>query len=204
MLRLTEVVKHLLIINILVFFAMQIYPALYDYLPMASPWSDAFMPMQIVTHMFAHANFTHLFLNMFGLYMFGPILENQMGPKRFLAYYLITGLGAAVIYVLSFILQFYFRFGDQWTMALPHIPTVLGASGAIFGLLVAFGMIFPNMRVMLLFPPIPMKAKYMVLLFALIEIVSGVGNLQPGVANFAHLGGAITGAILILFWRRSV
>lgn len=202
MLRLTDVVKHLLIINILVFFAMQIFPVLYDYLPMASPWSEAFMPMQIVTHMFAHANFTHLFLNMFGLYMFGPILESQMGPKRFLAYYLITGLGAAAIYLLSFIIQFYFRFPGQWTMALPHIPTVLGASGAIFGLLVAFGMIFPNMRVMLLFPPIPMKAKYMVLLFALIEIVSGVGNLQPGVANFAHLGGAITGAILILFWKR--
>jgi len=187
--RVSDVVKHLLIINVLVYFgSIILLPNPIATLAMYWPGDPPFQPYQIVSHMFMHGSLTHLLFNMFGLYMFGSSLEYFWGPKRFLIYYLICGFGALFIHLI-----YMYVTGT-------HVP-VVGASGAIYGLLLGFGMQFPNMRIMLLFPPIPMKAKYFVLLFAGIELYLGFSGRQTNIAHFAHLGGALTGLILILIWR---
>lgn len=185
--NLTEVVKQLIIINVIIFVAMQLpfTGALRDYFVMY-PWgSSQFKPIQIISHMFSHANTSHLFFNMLGLFFFGPWIERSWGPKKFLVFYIICGLGAALSHIL-----------------IGGGAPVLGASGAISGVLVAFAMMFPNVQVMLLFPPIPMKAKYMVLGYLAIDLFQGMGNYNTGIAHFAHLGGALTGFLLILYWRK--
>ncbi|MCB0641123.1 MAG: rhomboid family intramembrane serine protease [Phaeodactylibacter sp.] len=202
MLRVTDVVRHLLIINVLMFVGtmfMGDWERL-RWLAMFYPTSEFFMPTQIVTHMFMHANFSHLFFNMFGLYMFGPPLESLWGPKRFLFYYLFTGLGALALHLFVSYLEIngYFGSGGQLLVDVP----MLGASGAIFGLLAGFGMRFPNVQIMLLFPPIPMKAKYFVLIYAAAELMLGLSGLSQGVAHFAHVGGALFGVLLILYWDK--
>lgn len=189
--RISEVVKHLLIINVLVYFgSMFLLSSPVATLAMHWPESPYFKPFQLVSHMFMHASPMHLFFNMFGLYMFGSSLEYFWGPKRFLSYYLICGFGALGIHLL------YMYFMQS------YIP-VVGASGAIYGLLLGFGLQFPNMRIMLLIPPIPMKAKYFVLIFAAIELYLGFSGRQTNVAHFAHLGGALTGILIILYWKAS-
>ena len=198
--RITDVVKNLLIINILLFLATQVLQGLnlMELLALHNPLNEAFKPYQLVTHMFMHANVGHLFFNMFALYMFGSSLETVWGPKRFLFFYFFTALGAMVFHFLVWYAEVYMQTG-----ALPTgRAAILGASGAVFGLLAGFGMLFPNTRLMLLFPPIPMKAKYFVLLYAVIELFMGVTNTMSGVAHFAHLGGALFGVVLIFYWRR--
>ena len=191
--------------------------------------SDLFHPYQLITHMFMHGDFWHLFFNMFALYMFGKILEEVWGSKRFLFYYFFTGLGAAVLHLLvinfeinSLIRQMY---PDQVEMVLNegtnvllqgknyvdinmrdlnlmiNTPTV-GASGAIYGLLLAFAMLFPN-TILYIYVAIPMKAKYLVMIFVGIEIYMGFLNRSgDNIAHFAHLGGMIFGLILMLFWNK--
>jgi membrane associated rhomboid family serine protease len=168
--------------------------------------SDYFRPYQFVTHMFMHGSFLHLFSNMFALWMFGMRLENYWGPKRFLFFYFFCGLGAAAMHsvVTYFEIQHLAQTADPETlMAASNVPTV-GASGAVFGVLLAFGMIFPNTQLMLLIPPIPIRAKYFVLLYAIFELYAGVTSIQGGsnIAHFAHIGGMIFGFILIKFWSR--
>ena len=189
----TVVVKNLLIINALVYIATNIlnFPGIAERLVLYYPASEYFQPYQFITYMFMHGGFSHILFNMLGLWMFGSEIEYRFGPKKFLIYYIACGLGAAA---LHFGLV-YFNIGDPYPL--------LGASGAVFGLLVAYGMMFPNNIIMPLFPPIPMKAKYFVMIYAGIELFSGIGRFSgDNVAHFAHLGGAITGFILIMIWKR--
>ncbi|MCB0594323.1 MAG: rhomboid family intramembrane serine protease [Lewinellaceae bacterium] len=210
MFRITDVVKHLLIINVLMYFATLLmgepsWGASIDnmewgryQLAIFYPTSPFFQPYQIVTHMFMHADITHLFFNMFGLFMFGPPLEAALGPKRFLYFYFFTGFGALALHLFVKFIELNYLGADPIII---HYPA-LGASGAIFGLLAGFGTLFPNQVIQLLFPPIPMKAKYFVLIYGGIELFMGFGGVGSGVAHFAHVGGAIFGFLLILYWQR--
>ena len=202
MYRITEVVKHLLIINILMYFGTLLLMG--DgrlQLAMFYPASPHFQPYQIVTHMFMHGGTMHLFFNMFALFMFGPPLEASWGPKRFLFYYLFTGFGALGLYLLVQHFEIS-SITDPNLQGLMINTPMLGASGAVFGLLLGYGMLFPNSVIQLLIPPIPLKAKYFVMIYAGIELFLGLGNFSTGVAHFAHLGGALFGFLLILYWRK--
>lgn len=198
-------IKNLLIINGLVFLA-QLTPMLGPVLmklfalqPIGAPdvvvtnfgvrrvATDAFYPWQIVSYSFLHGNFMHLFFNMFALWMFGMQVENTMGTRRFLTYYFVCVVGAGVVQLIA-----------VWVSG-SFAPTV-GASGAVFGLLLAFGMFFPNQPIYLYFL-FPIKAKWFVIIFGALELIYGVSNVQPGVANFAHLGGMVFGFFLIQYWR---
>ena len=150
----------------------------------------SFMPWQLITYGFLHGDIMHIAFNMFMLWMFGRELELILGPRRFLTYYLTCVVGAGIIQLLVAAWQ-----GGVY-------PTV-GASGGVFGLLLLFGMTFPNRMILLMFPPIPMKAKYMVILFGLLELYLGVSGRSPGVANFAHLGGMLFGFLLIQRWKNA-
>ncbi len=149
--------------------------------------SGNFMPWQVLSYAFLHGDMGHLFFNMLGLWMFGGELERLWGQKRFIHFLLAGALTAAAVQII-------------WTMAIgSRVPTV-GASGALFALLLAFGMLFPNRIIMPLFPPIPMKAKFFVAIFGALELVLGfIGG--GGVAHFAHLGGMLGGFLMIRFWR---
>ena len=151
-----------------------------------------FQPWQLLTYGFLHSPsyLGHIFWNMFGLWMFGRDLERMMGPKRFLIYYLTCVIGAGIVQLIVA--------GTQGGI----YPT-LGASGGVFGILLAFGMAFPNRMVMLLIPPIPMRAKYFVIGYGLLEFYLGVSGKDSGVANFAHLGGMLFGFLLIQYWKKS-
>ena len=231
--HLPEVVKNLLIINGLFFLATLALQSrgvdLSTVFALHQFQSPDFKPHQLITHMFMHADFTHLLFNMFALWMFGKTLENMWGGKRFLTYYMITGFGAALIYIgyLQFQinvissnidLETYNRLiieGNQLLdngknyldpilgklNLLINIP-MLGASGAVYGLLLAFGMLFPNSLIYLYFA-IPIKAKYFVGGIGVLALISGIGN-NPGdnVAHFAHLGGMIFGIILLKYWKK--
>ncbi len=154
--------------------------------------APAFLPWQLFTYAFLHGGLMHLAFNMLALVMFGAPLEYTWGEKRFLAYYLTCVVGAALCQLAV----------GWWAVSqgTPAYPTV-GASGGVFGLLLAYGMLFPNQRVMLLFPPVPMKARTLVIVYGLFELMLGVTGLQPGVAHFAHLGGMLFGWLLIRHWR---
>ncbi|MCF8238113.1 MAG: rhomboid family intramembrane serine protease [Saprospiraceae bacterium] len=193
----TPVVKHLLVINVLMFIGTLWMGD--DRLMLAAfyPTSDLFRPYQLITYMFMHANMGHIFFNMFGLYMFGPPLEVVWGPKKFLLYYFVTGFGALGLHFLVKYIDLHYMGGAASSINIP----VLGASGSIFGVLTGFGMLFPNQRLMLLFPPIPIKAGLLVILYAGLELFLGLGNFESGIAHFAHLGGALSGFLLILYWQ---
>jgi membrane associated rhomboid family serine protease len=261
------VVKNLLIINVLVFLASSIFQSslginLNDIAGLHFFMSEKFNPAQLVTYMFLHANLSHIFFNMFAVYMFGRVLEQVWGPKRFLTFYLVTGIGAAVMqqivqYIelkpfldavefyktnpshedLVVLLRDYLRpatlemaqnaqaftrsydqivasnpqgaitlsleFVQQFRIDYLNAFTTIGASGAVFGILLAFGMLFPNTQLMLLFPPIPIKAKYFVMIYGVMELFYGVGNFKAdNVAHWAHLGGMLFGFFMIRYWRR--
>lgn len=156
--------------------------------PATDPRSP-FMPWQLLTYGFLHGNTTHIFFNMFGLWMFGRDLENLMGSQRFLIYFLVCVVGAGIIQLIVAAVQ-----GGLY-------PTV-GASGGVFGILLAYGLTFPNRVVVPLFPPIPMRAITFVFIYGLLELYLGVSGGAPGVANFAHLGGMLFGFILLRYWAR--
>jgi membrane associated rhomboid family serine protease len=231
----SPVVKNIVMLNVLMLLAYYAVGRVFDLnlnsvLGLYFPKSEAFMPVQIITHMFMHANFLHLFFNMYALFIFGQILESTWGPKRFLIYYLICGLGAALTHetviafqysglaskldpeslsrVLNEGTQFYRQgqvFSDPYMLKLQMLlntPTV-GASGAIFGVLLAFGVLFPNTQLMLLFPPIPIKAKYFVMGYGAIELYWGITQPGSDIAHAAHLGGMLFGYILIRYWRKN-
>lgn len=189
-------VKHLLIINFVVYLASWT-PGIGQYLQVYAPLfpieSPNFYPWQFVSYMFMHANFSHIFFNLFALWMFGQAIENFWGTKRFAIYYFLTGIGAGLLHVLV-------NSDPVATgQGLQYIPTV-GASGAVYGILLAFGMMFPDRPIMLLFLPVPIKAKYFVAFFGAIEFISGITRSNQGVAHFAHLGGMLVGFILIKYW----
>lgn len=252
MLRITDVVKNLLIINVVVFLIGAFGLLDTSMLALHYPTSSLFQPFQIVTHFFMHGGYLHLFFNMFALVMFGSALETLWGPKKFLFFYFVCAFGAALLhmgyswYEISQLEQAIQQFnanptGDQ-LLALANFPNVdedalnqlaselnnpppglvesitgqlnelyqnkvdipiVGASGAIYGLLLAFGMYFPNAELMLIFLPIPIKAKYFIPILMVAELYFGVNQFSwDNIAHFAHLGGALTGFLLILYWRR--
>ena len=196
--RIPPVTRALLVANVAVF-GLQLLAgdALTDWLalwPLGSqgrnPFESigTFMPWQLLTYGFVHGDFMHLFFNMLAVFMFGPPLESVWGERRFATYYLTAIIGAGICQLI--------------VSAVTGSPaSVVGASGAVFALLLGYGMLFPNQRVMLLFPPIPMKARTFVILFGVGALVLGFTGWQPGVAHFAHLGGMITGWLLIRHWR---
>jgi len=271
--QIPPVVKNLLIINGLFFLATWVVQSQFDenltnWLGLFHWSSDFFKPYQWVTHFFMHGSFTHILFNMFALWMFGKILEQVWGPKRFLIYYLVTALGAAIIYTgystyslnklenevnqieMNPTPSSFNRFiqdnvpVQKWlhseneelvNLAKQYILTaeklsnnpedpqqqrnamdlaklkhaisrntpVIGASGAVFGILLAFGLLFPNTQLMLLFPPIPIKAKYFVMGYGALELYFGFqNNLGDSVAHFAHLGGMLFGYVLIKIWQK--
>jgi membrane associated rhomboid family serine protease len=232
---LPPVVKNIILINVIMLLADFTVRSVFGLeltmiLGLYFPKSDQFMPLQIVTHMFMHGSFWHLFFNMYALYIFGQVLEQVWGPKRFFIYYMVCGLGAAFVHETVILFQYekvmnflspdqleivlnegsaYFREGKVFTdenmkslQLLLNTPTV-GASGAVFGILLAFGVLFPNTQLMLLIPPIPIRAKYFVLIYGGIELY--LAFTQPGsnIAHAAHLGGMLFGYILIRYWRKT-
>lgn len=229
------VTKNLLIINVLMLAISYSAGSLFNIdlnhmLGLYFPKSDLFRPYQVVTHMFMHSGFYHLLFNMFALFMFGRVLESVWGAKRFFIYYIVTGLGAAIIHggvnaiqyaslidninpeQLSMVLQdgrdVLLR-GQNYRDAslgslnqIINIP-VVGASGAVFGILLAFGMLFPNTPLYLFFIPVPIKAKYMVMGYGAIELYLAITQPGANIAHAAHLGGMLFGFILIKYWRKT-
>jgi membrane associated rhomboid family serine protease len=262
--NLTPVVKNLLIVNLAFYFLGEFFPAFSNELSLYFFESSSFKPWQPLTHMFMHYGFMHLFSNMFSLFMFGPMLENVWGPKRFLTFYIVCGLGASFLYTCIQFYEFeqlahaierykfdpdantfgiilhhdlpeyvnagipgtntsFAQFAEQFrehpdnqtliedsknllTMIYNSIinnSALRGASGAVFGILLAFGMLFPNTELIMIFFPIPIKAKYFVAIYGFYELYAGVAR-TPGdnVAHFAHIGGMIFAFILIKYWQR--
>lgn len=152
------------------------------------PFGIGFMPWQLLTYGFLHGSLSHIFFNMFALLMFGAPLEYTWGTKRFLTFYVVCVLGAGLTYLL-------------WAQVMAISSPVLGASGGVFGLLLAYGMLFPRQQVMLLFPPIPMTARTLVIGYGVLELLMGVTGLGGNIAHFAHLGGMLFGWLVIRYWR---
>jgi membrane associated rhomboid family serine protease len=228
------VVKNLIIINVILLLASFVFSSamgihLNRVLGLYFFESAQFRPFQLVTHMFMHGGIAHLFFNMYALFLFGKVLEQVWGSKRFFIYYFFTGIGAALLHsfvnyieIRSIISNLtpeqialvksegtaIFLQGKNYTHQamsaynlMLNIPTV-GASGAVFGVLLAFGMYFPNTVLMLLIPPIPIKAKYFVMIYGAIELYLGFSQSTSNIAHFAHLGGMLFGFILIKIWAR--
>jgi membrane associated rhomboid family serine protease len=259
MFRISPTVKNLIIINVVMLLATWLVESMYNLdlntvLGLYFFKSDNFHFYQYISYMFMHGGFLHLFFNMYALFMFGTILEQTWGSKRFLIFYLITGVGAALVHTLvnyieyipmindahafintpspellsAFVKEYVnepnrqiFDFINQWSLApkdaqfidnaialvnshvqmVANVPTV-GASGAIFGILLAFGMLFPNTQLMLIIPPIPIKAKYFVMIYGGIELYLAIKQPGSQIAHFAHLGGMLFGFILIKLWEK--
>lgn len=257
--RVTPVVRNLLIANIGIYFLSSfIRMDLNEYFSLRNLHSEYFFPFQFITYMFLHGGTWHLISNMFGLFIFGPLLEQFWGPKRFLIFYMVTGIGAGILYSginyietnrfasavekyyenpspgeFKYIMEkkahidvkrnarinsFIYDFNDnpenqsyimqsreylQQVLYLKSNSQMVGASGAIFGILLAFGMLFPNTTLMLLFPPIPIKAKYFVAIYGLFELYAGIQRASgDNVAHFAHLSGMLVAFILLKIWQK--
>jgi membrane associated rhomboid family serine protease len=214
--NLPPITKNLLIINVLCYFGIIVARRygldLDSVLGLHFFLASDFKLYQLFTYMFMHANLEHIFFNMFAVWMFGRTLEMVFGSKRFLTYYLVCGIGAGIV---QEVIQYVFyatelvRY-DSVNIGVEIVPmaeylnlmTTVGASGAVYGILLAFGMLFPNSQ-MFVFPlPFPIKAKFFVIGYAVIELFLGLGQTGDGVAHFAHLGGMIFGFLLIMYWRK--
>ena len=205
------VVKNLVILNgIMLLITFLTGDFMYEKFALFYIDSPLFKPYQLVTHMFMHGSFIHLFFNMYSLVIFGIVLEQVWGSQKFFLYYMVTGLGAAALHLLVM----YIEAGSYQNAAMAgsaiaaqHLeilrltPTV-GASGAVYGVLLAYGMLFPNNVLQLLFPPIALKAKWFVMIFGAIELWMGLSNSGGNIAHFAHLGGMLFGYLLILYWKK--
>jgi len=227
--RLPLVTKNILIINVLLFLACQVMPELNHWLSAYFIQSPNFKIWQVITHMFMHGSFTHILFNMFGVVMFGAVLENYWGPKKFLNYYLLCGLGAFGLHEFITYLEIQKLIsqlpaagvvgvfekghiallgGQNYTdVGLAKLNLALnvglvGASGCLFGLLIAYGTMFPDAQLMLMFIPYPIKAKYFVLGYGAIELLLAFRNsASDNVAHFAHLGGMLIGFAILKYWQ---
>jgi membrane associated rhomboid family serine protease len=179
----------LMVINAIVFVLQQIfYPSLDTVFALTPAVAvNSLQLWQFVTYMFLHGGLMHITFNMFTLFMFGTVIEHSLGEKKYIILYIVSGIGAALFYVLL--------------MGLSDVM-MLGASGAVFGILTAYGFMFPK-NIIFVFPGIPLPAFFAVIGFAVLELVAGILNLEPGIANFGHLGGIVTGVILMLYWKRN-
>lgn len=206
------VIKKIIIINVIMF-VMSLFTDnfMYRTFSLFSFESDLFHPYQLITHMFMHADFFHIFFNMYTLWMFGNVLERVWGGKKFFLFYMVTGLGAAILHNLVIELQLASLHGAAEAgnvLAMQRInimnmtPTV-GASGAIYGVLLGYGMLFPNNTIQLFFPPVALKAKWFVIIFGAIELILGLSGSGGNIAHFAHLGGMIFGYLLIRYWKKN-
>ncbi len=219
--QLTPVIKNLLIVNIIFYIGSQLVPVAYDYLAVYYPDSPYFKIWQVITHMFMHdgRNLGHIFFNMLSLVIFGPMIEHVLGSKRFLNFYLISGIGAWFLYTAVNAIQLYLATGSLAPLhgmngseilalantgnheAINYLTPMLGASGAIYGVLLAFAYLFPNIPLQFLFIPVPVKAKYMIGGYILIEIYMSLSRPGDSVAHLAHVGGALFGYLLLKLWR---
>ena len=195
--NLPQVTRSLLIANVAIFVIQQLTGYLligpFALWPLPSPRfpnAPSFEIWQLLTYGFLHGGLVHLFFNMYALFLFGSDIERLLGPRRYLTYYLVCVIGAAIAQTIV-----------TASMDQPPRPTV-GASGGVFGVLLAFGMAFPNRKLMLLFPPVPMPAWLFVTLYGLLELYLGVTSSGQGIAHFAHLGGMAAGYALLVYWRR--
>ena len=210
------VTKNLIIINLLFWLAEIVLPRvgidLVKYLGLHYFAASDFNAVQLVTYMFMHdlGSFGHVFFNMFSVFMFGRTLEMVWGSKRFLIYYLTTGIGAGLVQEVTWFFSLkdaidatIVQAGWETTRALLNNVITIGASGAVFGILLAFGMLFPNAELFIMFIPIPVKAKYFVIFYGIVELFLGVGNFSgDNIAHFAHLGGMLFGFFLIKYWKK--
>ena len=214
------VTKNLLIINVIAYLASLILApmgiSLEQYGGLHFFMATDFNPLQFVTYQFLHGSFTHLFFNMFALWMFGCVIENVWGPKKFIFYYISCGIFAGVCQEIVQAFQFYFLATSQFPNAafsevieivnnskdVLNNSLTIGASGSVYAILLAFGMTFPNERIFIFPLPVPIKAKWFVLIYAAIELFSAISSRGDGVAHMAHLGGMLSGFLLILYWRK--
>ena len=200
MFRITPIVKHFIIINVIMFaltllaenFMLEKFALFY----FNSPF---FKPYQLISYIFMHGGFMHILFNMYSLYIFGSVLESVWGGKKFIIYYMVTGIGAALFHLFITYLRIESGVLDPY---LASIIPMVGASGAIYGLLLAYGVLFPNNVLTLFFPPVSLKAKYMVFVFGGLEFLLGLGGSGDGVAHFAHLGGMLFGFVILMIWKR--
>ncbi len=197
--RLTDVVKNLIIINVIIFFGTNmLYDTWHDYIDLGKLFffkSDNFYPFQLITSLFMHANTQHLFMNMLGLFFLGPMVEQTLGSKRFLQLYILAGLGGSLLSMGIDVVQF-MRFGQIMNVA------SLGASGCVYGVVLAFITMFPNEKLILFPIPIPIKAMYLGLAAVGYALFAGITDTVPGgIGHFAHLGGAIVGFIMVHYWK---
>lgn len=185
-----KAVKHIILINVLMLVLTYLNDPLMSKWFALNPITFLWKPWQLVTYMFMHGGLGHLFFNMYTLFIFGSVLENVWGTKKFLTFYFVTGIGAALVNI-----------GVQYLTG--SFALTVGASGAIYGILMGYAMLYPDSRLTLLFPPVSMKAKWFVLIFAGIELLLGISNNPAdNVAHFAHLGGLIFAFLLIMFWKK--
>ena len=207
--RIPPVTRGLFIVNVIMYVATMINPAaMKDLFAMAYPAASDFRWWQPLTHMFMHDSIWHILFNMYTLVMFGMVVERALGSKKFLILFFVTGFGAVLLHmgvewlqVRSLIREYTPQpYSAQYIY--DSIPHVLGASGAVYGVLVAFAMLYPEARMTLIFPPVTLDAKWMVAIFIGIELLTGITGTQMGVAHFAHLGGALFGFLLVLYWRK--
>ena len=235
--RVSEIVKHLIIINVIFFIASIVFGELmYDLFAMHYPNNSDFILWQPVTHMFMHGDITHILFNMFGLWMFGTPLEQMWGKQKFVFFYLSAGFGAVLIQTIVYhydvmsVTQIlidngltnsdvdaFYKTGRLNTSIIQSVgedrlysgiqsfkAVMVGASGALYGILVAFAMLLPNVQLMLLFPPIPIKAKFFVPLLILFDLFFGFTSYSVGpIAHFAHIGGAVTGFLMMWYWKKN-
>jgi len=240
--QITDAVKHLLILNVIMFIGTMAIGGgqlFYDLFALYFPGNPMFKPWQIITHMFMHGGLTHILFNMFALWMFGTAVEQVLGTKKFIFFYISAGLGAALIMLATYYLKYYGGLNDligagidknqiietlksgqyntQWTSVLGadklqdflsvYNGTMVGASGAIMGVLVAYGMLFPDSKLMLIFLPVPIKAKYFIpgiIALDLFSALTGQSIFSPSnTAYMAHIGGALTGFLIMWFWKKN-
>jgi len=234
--RMTEAVKHLLIINVIFFVATQMYgEQMYQWMSLWFPENGNFQWWQVLTHMFMHGSLMHILFNMYALWAFGTPLEQQWGRNKFLFFYFSAGLGSAALHtgvnfylfneglnalvdagmVRTQILDILARgeYSPGWynlaskstidnMLTAINTPAV-GASGAIYGILVAFAFTYSEAKLMLIFLPVPIKAKYFVPILLAVDLIFGIGNVNTGVAHFAHLGGALIGFLMMWYWKKN-
>ncbi len=207
--RTPPVVRNLLIINVLVFLAEVILPTsasntMLHYGALNFWKGGDFYAWQLVTYMFLHGGFSHLFFNMFALWMFGRALEYDLGSKKFLIYYLVCGIGAGLIQLGVNWAEYSVALngGDLVLAGRLSRASTIGASGAVYGILLGMGLLHPNDRVMLIFPPIPFKMKWFVIIYGAIELFAGISGRMDSVAHFAHLGGMLWGFLLLWYWKK--
>ncbi|MEM7484871.1 MAG: rhomboid family intramembrane serine protease [Bacteroidota bacterium] len=236
--RLTEAVKHLLIINVILFFAAQLYgDQMYQWLSLWFPQNTYFQWWQVITHMFMHGSLMHILFNMYALWAFGTPLEQAWGRNKFLFFYFSAGLGSALLYTgvnyyyvnegVNALIGAGFEksqimealrspYGADLNRLKDYVPSgvidnlgsafygrAVGASGAIYGILVAFAFMYSEAKLMLIFLPVPIKAKYFVPLLLLGDLIFGIGNINTGIAHFAHIGGALIGFLMMWYWKKN-